>query len=204
MQAVYEPRIHLMHLTDHDGGVLPHGTIGVILHVAQANGSLHNYFQGTQSPNRKSSTWWVSKSGRIEEYVSPHRKAWAQGAGNAQYNSVETEGYYTEEFTLLQLAGLAFVYRRGRDYFNWPFHVAYRPGVAGLGIHSMGGAPWGGHDCPNLLRSHERDTILTVAEGVNCEPHGKVLRAEVEHFKIAHGLPHNSVIGPRVRELLSL
>lgn len=202
-EAVYTPMVHRMIIPDHYGGHMSEH-LGLVLHVAEARGSLHDFFLRTSSPNRKSATWWVAKSGRIEQYVPGSMEAWAQADGNATYNSVETEGYSTEPFTLFQVAGLAFLMRRGHDKWHWPFTQAAKVGQRGLGIHSMGGAAWGGHSCPGTIRANERATILAVAEGRNCVPVDAQLKQEVTHLKTTHGLPHNDVIGPRVRALLGL
>ena len=202
-EPVYTPTVHRMIIPDHYGGHMSEH-LGLVLHVAEANGSLHGYFTRTTSPSRKSATWWVSKAGRIEQYVPGSMEAWAQADGNATYNSVETEGHATESFALFQVAGLAHLMQRGHDKWGWPFHLADKPGHRGLGIHSMGGEAWGGHSCPGTIRARERATILAMAEGRNCEPVDAELKVQVEHFKATHGLPHNAVIGPRVRALLSL
>lgn len=200
---VYTPKTHRMIVENHYGDHMAEH-LGLCLHVAETDGSLYHYFSGTQAPNRKSSTWWVGKSGRIEQYVPGSMTAWAQGEGNGTYNSVETEGHTNEEFTLFQLAGLAFIYRYGHNKWGWLYQIVHTPGHRGLIAHSDGGAAWGGHPCPGDLRSNERATILQVAAGHSVTPHGPHLRQEVRHFKRTHGLPDNEVIGPRVRALLSL
>lgn len=131
--------------------------LGLILHVQQGNGSCFGTFNGSEE---KSSTWWVSKTGTIEQYVDADRIAWAQAAGNRTYNSVETEGFETEPLTDAQLNALAEIYVWGHHQYNWPVLLADVPGQSGFGYHAMGGAAWGNHPCPGDHRRGQRIEVL--------------------------------------------
>ncbi|SBW18560.1 hypothetical protein FDG2_0719 [Candidatus Protofrankia californiensis] len=61
--------------------------IGLVLHVAQGNGSQFGWFNNPQS--QASSNLWAGKAGQREQYVPSDVRAWAQGAGNSQYDSIE-------------------------------------------------------------------------------------------------------------------
>ena len=137
--------------------------LGLIMHVQQGNGSLAGWFSNPSAP-QSSSTWWVSKNGALEQYVDALTCAWAQGAGNGEYNSVECEGYTTEALTAAQEATLARLYAWGHTTYRWPLSVSDTPGVPGFGWHGMGGQAWGNHPgCPGDIRKNRRQAILTAA-----------------------------------------
>ena len=135
---------------------------GWILHVAESSGSLYHYFNGLTSPNRKFSHLWVGRNGRIEQYGDLSYKSWAQVAGNGAWWSVETEGFATEPLTDAQIAALAawHVWCGASDT------LAYSPRGYGIGTHSMGGAAWGGHECPGEIRAAQRAQIICAAQAL--------------------------------------
>ena len=136
--------------------------LGLVLHVQEGNNSLAGWFNNPSSG--ASSTFWVSKSGALEQYVDADVCAWAQGSGNSTYDSVETEGYTTEPLTPQQEAMLARLYEWGAVTYGWPDALADQPGQRGLGWHGMGGSDWGGHTgCPGDLRDSRRPAILAAA-----------------------------------------
>lgn len=146
----------------HGGTMANH--LGLVLHVQQGNGSLAGWFNNPQAG--ASSTWWVSKSGVLEQYVDAALSAWAQASGNSTYNSVETEGYTTEPLTPAAEATLAKLYKWGHDTYGWPYALSDQVGVRGFAWHGMGGGSWGGHTgCPGDLRKNRRQAILTAAQG---------------------------------------
>jgi hypothetical protein len=133
--------------------------LGLILHVQEGNNSPYGWFSNPESQD--SSTWWVSKTGVTQCFVAPASQAWAQGAGNATYNSVETEGYTTEALTDPQMSALAEIYEWGMATYHWPAALANAPGVPGFGTHAMGGAAWGNHPgCPGNIRANQRQAVL--------------------------------------------
>jgi hypothetical protein len=154
--AVWKP------VSGHGGVMSSH--LGLVLHVQQGNNSLAGWFNNPQAG--ASSTWWVSKSGALEQYVDANVCAWAQANGNSTYNSVETEGYDTEAFTPAAEAMLARLYQWGAQTYGWPLVLAETPGQRGFAWHGMGGSSWGGHTgCPGDLRKNRRQAILTAAGG---------------------------------------
>lgn len=133
--------------------------LGLVLHVQEGNGGLSGWFNNPASG--ASSTWWVSKTGALEQYVDADICAWAQGSGNSTYNSVETEGFHTEPLTAAQESTLAALYAWGATTYGWPLVLAETPGARGFGWHGMGGSAWGGHTgCPGDLRKSRRGPIL--------------------------------------------
>lgn len=140
-------------------------TLGLVLHVQQGENSPHGWFNNPSA--EASSTWWVGKDGRGEQYIDPDTEhAWAQAAGNQSYHSVETEGYPGEPLTEAQVEKLALLYRFGHQRWGWPLALADKPGQPGLGWHGMGGKAWGGHTgCPSDARKAQRPLILSKAAG---------------------------------------
>lgn len=139
--------------------------IGLILHVQEGNNGLSGWFNNPASG--ASSTWWVGKNGALEQYVICEQKAWAQGAGNDSYNSVETEGRVAEPLTAAQEAKLAQLYAWGAKTFGWAWQTAEAAGQPGFGWHGMGGIGWGGHlGCPGDVRRPRRQPILDQARGI--------------------------------------
>lgn len=128
-----------------EAGRFAQAPLGWILHVAVGNGSLYPYFSKLKSPHRKFSHLWFAKDGRVEQYGPLNYKSWAQGDGNGQYWSCETEGFPAEPLTAAQIEALT------------AFHVfsgtlnqaAEKPGDRGIGTHYMGGRTWGAHSCPD-------------------------------------------------------
>lgn len=144
----------------------PSPELGLVLHVQAGNNSPFGWFNNTTS--QASSTWWVAKSGILEQYVDPDKHhAWAQAAGNRSYHSVETEGYPTEALTEQQVNTLAVLYAWGYLTRGWPLQLANAVGDRGLAWHGMGATAWGGHPaCPGDLRKAQRQRILDLAAGI--------------------------------------
>jgi hypothetical protein len=152
--ATYRPVVNFS-----TGLVTP--TRGLIPHVQVGNNSLFTYFN--TPANQVSSHLWLSKTGTFEQYVPFDRKAWAEVAGNAYWISCECEGFPTEDYTAIQVARLGEFYAWGMAQFGWKPTVTDSVNGYGIGTHSMGGAAWGGHDCPGTIRANRRGDILTAA-----------------------------------------
>jgi hypothetical protein len=169
---------------NHGGLMSAH--LGLVLHVQQGNNGLSGWFNNPTS--QASSTWWVSKTGALEQYVDADVCAWAQGNGNSTYNSVETEGYDTEALTAAAEDMLAQLYAWGAEVYGWPPICAESPGGAGFGWHGMGGSDWGGHyDCPGSLRKDRRPNILASASGPTPTPPPEQEDDVLVKFDIANG-----------------
>jgi hypothetical protein len=136
--------------------------IGLVLHVQQGNGSLFTWFDNPAS--QVSSTLWAGKSGQREQYVPSDVRAWAQAAGNATYDSIETEGFDTEPLTDAQIETVAQAYAEGVRTFGWALLVTHTPGSPGLIMHADGGVAWGNHPgCPGTLRAAAATQIIARA-----------------------------------------
>ena len=138
--------------------------LGLILHVQAGNGELSGWFSNPSA--QASSTFWVSKTGQIYQYMEAGTdKSWAQAGGNALYDSVETEGQPTEKLTDAQITALAKLVRWEHETYGMPYTVINTPGQSGFGWHGMGGAAWGGHTgCPGDLRRAQMQSIINAAQ----------------------------------------
>ncbi len=133
--------------------------IGLVLHVQQGNGNLFGRFNDPAS--QVSATLWAGKAGQREQYVPSDVRAWAQAAGNATYDSIETEGFTTEPLTSAQIETVARAYADGVRTFGWALAVTDSPGHSGLILHADGGVAWGNHPgCPGALRAAARGQII--------------------------------------------
>lgn len=117
----------------------------------------------------------VDQAGQIVQMgpVGPNRwKAWAEAAGNVSWFSCEMadNGNPNNPYTTAQtwaLAQLAELLSRP-DVGNFPLQITNSAGGLGIGTHSMGGAAYGGHSCPDLpprhVRSNQRGQIIDFAK----------------------------------------
>lgn len=139
--------------------------IGLCLHVQDGENSPFGWFNNPTSG--VSSNLWAGTRGDREQYVPLDVRAWAQGAGNSLYASIETEGRPDAPLTDLQLDSVAAAYAHGARVFGWPLIATDSPGQPGLITHAAGGQAWGGHTgCPGVLRAAQRSDILTRARAL--------------------------------------
>lgn len=134
--------------------------LGWILHVAEGNGSPFGMFDNPAAG--KVSTGWVAKDGRAEQYLPVTERPWAQMAGNSTYYAWETEGFHNEPLTGAQIETLAQIH----IWHQTPDNVIDIPGGRGIGTHSMGGANYGGHACPGIVRAAQRSLIISTAQQI--------------------------------------
>ncbi|MCM3883587.1 N-acetylmuramoyl-L-alanine amidase [Frankia sp. R82] len=142
-------------------GPMVQPTRGLIPHVQVGTGSLFGWFDNSAS--QVSSHLWLSRTGELEQYVPCDQRAWAQAAGNPYWISCECEGYPAEDYTPIQVTRLAELFRWGMQEFGWKAEITDSPNGYGIGTHRMGGASWGGHDCPGDIRANRRGDILSLA-----------------------------------------
>lgn len=140
------------------------GVDGLVVHVAQGNGSLFGWFD--DPANQVSSHFWVSKTGVIEQYVDTDLEAWAQEAGNANYLSVETEGFVAEPFTGPQMSSLALVAKWASLTFGFPPQLVDHGG-RGITTHAhwpsgVADPSWGGHPCPGPVRAGQLPQLVAL------------------------------------------
>lgn len=152
-------------LVRNTSGWMVEPTRGLIPHVQVGTGSLFGWFDNPKSG--VSSHLWLAYDGDWEQYVPFNRRAWAQGAGNPYWISVECEGFDSEDYTAIQVQRLAEFYAWGMREFGWAPQVTDSPDGYGLGTHRMGGKAWGLHSCPGPIRAGRRGDILRQALAIN-------------------------------------
>jgi hypothetical protein len=125
-----------------------------VLHVAETDGPLR-WFRDLKT-NLRFSHLWFGKNGEIEQYGDLRRISWAQVNGNKWGWSLETAGHADEPLTDAQLNELAkwHVWCGAKD------EVTDSVNGHGIGTHVMGGAAWGGHECPGKIRAGQRHEII--------------------------------------------
>lgn len=137
---------------------------GWVLHVivgtiAAADSVFHRSGYGA------SAHFGVGKDGQVYQWVDTDDRAWAEGAGNPYWLSVETEGQPSEPLTNAQVASVARLMQWGQVHGPYPYAVTDSTSGRGLGVHVMGGAAWGGHNCPGPIRAAQRSLIVQAAVG---------------------------------------
>lgn len=136
---------------------------GVVLHVNDSNGNLYNWVAGDHN---MSCHFEVYKDGSAEQYIDTANTAWCQEDGNADWLSIETEGYPSEALTDAQVQTIAGIVAWMHQEHGIPLQLADTPSGRGFGWHGMGGAAWGGHpSCPGDKRKAQRQQILDIAQG---------------------------------------
>ncbi|MCK9896986.1 N-acetylmuramoyl-L-alanine amidase [Frankia sp. AgB32] len=143
-------------------------TRGLVPHVQVGTGSLFGWFDNPES--QVSSHLWLSRTGEFEGYVPLDQKAWAQAAGNPYWISCECEGFPSEDYTPIQVQRLGELFAWGVREFGWKAEITDSPNGYGLGTHRMGGAAWGGHECPGPIRAGRRADILAAAAAILTPP----------------------------------
>jgi hypothetical protein len=142
--------------------------LGWVLHVNESNGNLDGFFAGDQQVNPSSvcPNFQVYKDGTVHQHLPLLFSPWCQVDGNATYCAVETEGYATEPLTPQQVTALARLHNAYHTFAGIPDAMAIKPGDRGIGVHSMGGAAWGGHSCPGPIRDGQRVAIIQTAQTI--------------------------------------
>jgi hypothetical protein len=147
---------------NHGGTLAPN--LGLVLHHAVMNGSLHGFFS---NPNSRVSThFWVAKDGRLEQYVDTALRCWGGMNLNQSYVQIETEGCATpphaEPMTEAMVNALARLYAEGMARHGWQPRHANANGQPGLGYHRMAGSG-ANTACICDVRLAMRDSILAKA-----------------------------------------
>ncbi|MFF3552928.1 peptidoglycan-binding protein [Streptomyces tsukubensis] len=121
---------------------------GVVIHImAGTLVGTDSWFRNPRS--RASSHFGTGKGGKLFQWVSTADRAWAQGAGNRDWLSIENEGKGGDQLTPQQIDRCAEILAWAHRTYGVPLAVATSPSGRGLGYHAMGGKAWGSHPvCP--------------------------------------------------------
>jgi hypothetical protein len=140
---------------------------GWLVHVVCGNNNPKPYWETLKGKKRAFAHLCVSKTGKWWQYQDLHHWAWSCGAGNPDWWGVEVTGQPNEPMTEAQLTELAkwHVWSGARD------EIADSPAEYGIGTHSMGGAAWGGHECPGPVRAAQRGEIIRRAIALRAGHH---------------------------------
>jgi hypothetical protein len=184
------------HTTDGQDRVL-----GVVLHIME--GTLEGSQAWFDNPEAQASSHFgTGKDGELRQWVDTKDRAWAQGAGNHDYISIENEGYAGDVLSSGQLEACAQVLAWAVKTYNIPYLLADNPGDRGLGWHGMGGALWGGHTgCPGEPIKAQRRAVISRAKAINNPPKPKPVYAPFpgpSFFKIGKKSPLITAMGKRL------
>lgn len=118
-------------------------TDGIVLHSAASDASSLRGFFNRAGVNA-SSHLYVTKAGRVEQYVDLDKIAWTSGAGNARTIGIETEGVTgarpNEPFTDAQIKALVEVLAWLARRYDVPVRAmqSSRSTERGIGWHRLG------------------------------------------------------------------
>jgi hypothetical protein len=160
------------------GMEIPKGVLGVVMHTMVGNlpGTISVF---NQPSYQASAHFGIDQNGHIHQFGPVNGWiAWAEVAGNQNWYSIEhaDNGNPDNPLTDAQLTASAQVVEALASFGHFPLQEANSPGQEGYGVHSMGGAAWGGHTCPDSpprhIRSQQRPEILRRAQALrqNHEP----------------------------------
>src|SRR5579859_5340241 len=149
-----------------EGMQVPSGIMGVVMHTMVGN--LPGTISVFNTPGYNASAHFgIDQNGHIHQFGPVNGwMAWAQMAGNPSWYSIEHADNANPDnpLTDAQLTASAQVVEALAAYGNFPLREADSPDAEGYGVHSMGGASWGGHTCPDSppmqVRSRQRPEIL--------------------------------------------
>lgn len=142
------------------------GCRGIAMHIAE--GSYDGTVAWCRNPGSDISATFVSaKDGRSVQLVDTDDRPWTQGAGNAEWLSIEFEGRSGDALTPQQLEFAARVLAKAHQVYGVPLQATDSPSGRGLGWHGMGGAAWGGHtNCPGAPVLAQRPAIIARAKQI--------------------------------------
>jgi len=156
-----------------EGGMpVPRGIMGVVMHTMVGN--LPGTISVFNDPGFQASAHFgIDQNGHIHQFGPVNGwMAWAEAEGNPNWYSIEHAdgGDPDVPLTDAQLTASAQVAEALATFGVFPLQVADSPAQEGYGVHSMGGAAWGGHSCPDLppqhVRSGQRAEILRRAAAI--------------------------------------
>jgi len=151
----------------------PHATgamQGVLMHTMV--GDLPGTIKVFNDPSYQASAHFgIAQDGHIHQFgpLGKGWMAWHAMAANLTWYGIEhaDHGHPDNPLTPEQIAASAQLAELLSRFAGFPLRLADHPAGRGYGTHSMGGAAWGGHTCPDLppqhVRSAQRPAIIALA-----------------------------------------
>ena len=133
-------------------------------------------FNNTAS--QASAHFGVSESGEIHQFgpLGKGWMAWHAMAANLTWYGIEfaDAGNPDNPLSNAQITAGAQLLELLSRFAGFPLQITDRPAGRGFGTHSMGGAAYGGHTCPDLppqhVRSAQRQAIIDLAKDIRTPP----------------------------------
>lgn len=147
--------------------------MGAVMHTMV--GTLTGTIETFNNPAAQvSAHFGINQAGQIWQFgpIGKGWVAWAQAAGNEAWYSIEHADDKNPDIPLTdaQITASAQLVECLSAFAGFPLQVSDSTGVKGYGTHSMGGAAWGGHTCPDLppqhVRSGQRQAIIALAKEI--------------------------------------
>lgn len=133
---------------------------GLIMHTMVGN--LPGTIQVFNNPSYGASAHFgISQAGHIHQFGPVGDwVAWHIAAGNPYWIGVEhaDDGDPDNPLTEAQLTASAQIVEAVSAHYGTPLRVTDSTTGRGYGTHSMGGAAWGGHSCPDISGHHVRSS----------------------------------------------
>lgn len=148
---------------------------------------------------RASAQFEVRRDGLVHQFgpIGLGWIAWHAEAANLTWYGIENEDDGNPDTPLAdaQIASNAQLVEFLSSFAGFPLRVTDRPAGRGFGTHSMGGAAWGGHTCPDLppahVRSAQRQAIVDLAKEIR---HGGPPPPEPEALLVLPNLSSRKVL----------
>jgi hypothetical protein len=144
--------------------------MGVVMHTQVGNNpGTVSWFNNPAA--EASAHFCIAQDGGIVQ-MGPIGKgwiAWAQGAGNEAWYSIEhaDDGDPARPLTPAQITASAQIVECLSAFAGFPLQVSNSTEVKGYGWHGMGGGAWGGHvNCPGDVRKAQRGEIIALAVAI--------------------------------------
>ena len=148
--------------------------MGLVLHTENGfeAGTIATF---NNTASQASAFFSVGLDGVIHQYgpIGFDWMAWAQEDGNPMWYSVENADNHpgappiTEPLSPEQVMAVAQLFEVLSRFAGFPLQITDSVDNKGLGVHAMGGVPWGDHPyCPGAVRTGQRPEIVALAHEI--------------------------------------